>query len=293
MNKWIGLAGACVLAALALIGCGAKASDWEIVGESEIPTEAKSHFAGFLDESYCVSVGYGGSIRISEDGGKSWEKAENKSMCRYCLDIVDRDLAWCGGNGSNVRVTKDGGKTWQAVTDCRLGSTHINIDFIDAKTGWIATAKRISMTDDGGETWNEIRPPEGMDNIATLAIRSADEGYVLTRLGKLFVTSDRGASWNAGSIDIAKFKIGNDTIMAADMNFYDAMRGEIVFSGNKDNGANVWIISTEDGGKTWEPKLLPYPENSSATEIFFTSGGEYVTVTDMNKKVKVLKKVGA
>lgn len=292
MNRRIGLSGACALAALALMGCCAKASDWEIVGECEIPSQVKSHFAGFLDESYFVSVGYGGGISISEDGGKSWEKAENKSLCRYCLDIVDRDLAWCGGNGSNVRVTKDGGRTWQAVTDCRLASTHMSIDFIDATTGWLATTKRLAVTDDGGETWNEIKTPGGMDNIATLAIRSADGGYLLTRSGKLFVTADRGASWSAESIDIAKYKVGNDTIMAADMNFYDATRGEIVFSGNTKNGAKVWILSTIDGGKTWKPKLLPYPENSSATEIFFASSGDYVTVTDMNKKVKLLKKSG-
>ncbi|HNY22048.1 MAG TPA: YCF48-related protein [Treponemataceae bacterium] len=291
MNTLTRLLSVCAVSAVLFSGCDTKALDWSIVTECEIPIGDRSHVAGFLNESYCVSVGYGGVIRISEDAGKTWTKAQNQSLCRFCLDIIDANLSWSGGNGSNVRVTKDGGKTWQAVTDCRLGSTHMSIDFLDDKTGRLASKNRIAMTEDGGATWKELSLPEGITEIATLAIRSANEGYVLTKAGILYSTTDCGANWGSASINLAKYKIAGDKLMAADMNFYGESKAEIVFSGNKKNGANVWILSTEDGGKTWNPRLLPYPVNSTATEIYFTSSGEYITVTSMNKQVKVFKKV--
>lgn len=281
---------ASVIAALSLAGCGSPQSDWKVVGECDVPLSNKSNVVGFLNDSFAISVGVGGAIQTTEDGGKTWAKAQNQSLCRFCLDIVDRNLAWSGGNGSNIRVTKDGGKTWAVVTDRSLGSTHMSIDFIDGQTGWLASAKRVAATDDGGATWTEMSIPKGMDAIATLAIRSAKEGYLLTKTGTLQVTVDGGASWSAKSINLAKYGIGGNALMAADMNFYDDKKGEIVFSGNKKNGASVWILSTEDGGATWKSQRLPYPKNSTATEIYFASSGEYVTVTSMNKHVTVLKR---
>ena len=167
----------------------------------------------------------------------------------------------------------------------------MSIDFLDDTTGWVATSKRVAVNDDGGASWAEISLPEGIADIATLAIRSASEGYVLTKSGTLYFTSDRGSCWNSASINLARYKIDGDKLMAADMNFYDEKNGEIVFSGNKKNGASIWILSTKDGGITWEPSLLPYPENSTATEIFFASSGNYITVTSMNKEVKVFERI--
>jgi photosystem II stability/assembly factor-like uncharacterized protein len=290
MKTFLSVVCAFLVAALSVTGCDAPASDWKIVGECDIPMGDKSNFVGFLNDSYALSVGFGGGIKTSCDGGKTWIKAQNQSQCRLSLDIVDDNLSWTGGNGSNVRVTKDGGKTWEAVTDCRLGSAHMSIDFLDDKTGWLASTKRIAATDDGGATWTELSAPKGMDDIATVAIRSANEGYILTKSGILYATSDRGSNWNSLSVNLSKYRIGGDKLMAADMNFYDGKRGEIVFSGNRKNGARVWILSTDDGGATWISKSLPYPEKSTATEIYFASSGEYVTVTSMNKRVTVFKK---
>lgn len=281
---------ASILAALSLTGCAPKTADWKIGRECEIPMNDQSNFVGFLDDSFGVSVGFGGGIKTSEDGGKTWLKGQNQSMCRYSLDIIDRNLSWTGGNGSHVRVTKDGGKTWEAVKDCRLGSTHVSVDFLDDTTGLIASNKRMAVTGDGGATWAELSPPKGMDDIATVAIRSAKDGYVLTKAGNLYVTNDRGGSWNATSINLAKYKVFNDRIMAADMNFYDDKRGEIVFSGDKKDGAGVWILSTEDGGTTWKTGRLPYPVNSTATEIYLASSGDFVTVTSVKKHVIVFER---
>lgn len=290
MKTLLSVACASVIVALSVAGCDAPASDWKVIRECDIPMNDKSNVVGFLNDSYALSVGFGGMIKTSGDGGKTWTKARNQSLCRLSLDIVDSNLSWTGGNGSHVRVTKDGGKTWEAVTDCRLGSAHMSIDFLDDKTGWIASTKRIAATDDGGATWTELRVPEGMDDIATLAIRSANEGHILTKSGILYGTSDRGSTWTSLSVNLPKYRIAGDTLMAADMNFHDGNHGEIVFSGNRKNGARVWILSTDDGGATWISKSLPYPEKSTATEIYLASSGEYVTVTGMDKHVTVFKK---
>lgn len=290
MKTFISVACASVLAALSLTACASKTADWKIVRECDIPMSDQSNFVGFLDDSFGISVGFGGGIKTTEDGGKTWLKGHNQSMCRLSLDIIDRNLSWTGGNGSHVRVTRDGGNNWEAVKDCRLGSTHMSIDFLDDTTGWVASVKRIAATGDGGATWTELSPPKGMDDIAAVAIRSTKDGYILTKAGNLFVTTDGGASWNATSINLAKYKISNDKLMAADMNFYDDKKGEIVFSGNKKDGASVWILSTEDGGATWNTERFAYPGDSTATEIYLASSGNFVTVTSMKKHVIVFER---
>ena len=95
------------------------------------------YVAGFHDDGFGITVGYSGDVRYTTDGGQLWTSAENKSWCRYGLDIVDEKTAWHCGNGGHVRASTDGGQTWQTVADfgpnqpdhCRF------LSFLDAKTG--------------------------------------------------------------------------------------------------------------------------------------------------------------
>ena len=150
---------ASILAGLFLTGCGSK-SEWNILKQMPAPDGGASFFVGFHDQDCAISVGEHGLISATSDGGANWIKAENSSLCRFCLDIVDSQIAWSGGNGNDVRVTRDGGKTWQAVTDCKLGAVHRSIDFIDDMNGWIANEFYIASTNDGGNTWNQMKLPK-------------------------------------------------------------------------------------------------------------------------------------
>ncbi len=109
-----------------------ESSSWQILREVEVrhPTIV----AGFLNDKFGLTGGPDGEVHYTTDGGQSWPQAENKSGCRFGLDIVDENLAWMVGNFGHVRVSTDGGKTWQAVTNLRPESRFIS--FVDAQTGW-------------------------------------------------------------------------------------------------------------------------------------------------------------
>src|SRR5512143_1438269 len=108
------------------------------------------YYAGFMNESFGMTVGYGGEVHYTNDGGASWPQAANSSKCRFGLEIVDDQVAWHCGNGGHVRKSTDGGKTWQAVAD--FGPSEPNqcrfLSFLDDTTGWAATPSQLAATND-------------------------------------------------------------------------------------------------------------------------------------------------
>lgn len=272
-------------------------SSWEVVLECKVTHPA--YIVGFLNEDFGITVGAHGEIHYSADGSKTWPESENNSLCRYCLDIVDENIAWCGGNGNDVRLSGDGGRTWTAASDVNLTTAHSNIDFIDDTTGWIASVAKLAGTGDGGKTWTDISLPEGADGVAAICLRTNGNGYVLSRDGMLYATADGGATWSSKDlgfkdydiIDLQKqpklIKI-NPTV--ADMSFPDENNGVIVFTCSiSSHGRQTWCLTTGDGGITWESELIP-ETGFTTSKVFVSDDGQYITLSDGGNKTAVLKK---
>lgn len=261
-------------AAVLLAGCGGPSAgpvdtpggdapeavnSWQVVGTSGVGQPV--YYAGFLDEAFGVTVGYGGDVRYSTDGGATWAEGENSSMCRFGLEVVDEQTAWNCGNGGHVRLSTDGGRTWQPVTN--FGPSAPNhcrfLSFLDATTGWAAAPSLLGMTADGGETWQEIVLPEGVTTIAAIHLRTPRDGYLLDADGRLFVTSDGGASWSGRALDFTAeallMRAASPTVV---LRFVDEQRGMIVLPrGSADEGYAPWSAYTEDGGASWRLDRLP------------------------------------
>ena len=273
-------------------------SSWSVVKETKISHE--TNIEGFLNEEYGITVGYGGEIHYSSDGGQTWPESENSSMCRFCLDIVNENLAWCGGNGYNVRVSSDGGKTWSAVSDISLNGAHSNIDFVDDTTGWITSLTKCVVTKDAGVTWADLTLPEDLKGIAAICLRTPDDGYMLSHDGLFFTTSDGGATWSKQDLGIENYEIvdtkNNPGIMKnnvalADISFSDKDNGVIVFTGVKTGeGYKTWCLTTDDGGATWASELITPVEGFSPTKVFISGDGKYLTLGTYNKQVIVMKR---
>lgn len=272
-------------------------SSWKKTGEVQITHQ--SNIAAFFSENQGVTVGYAGEIHTTEDGGKTWPEASNKSMCRFCVDYVDEKLVWCGGNGNEVCVSKDGGKTWKIAGYAKLGDIHTNIDFIDDTTGWVCTAKKLYATKDGAKTWTPVKLPENLDDIATIFLRTATEGYILTNKGLLFITTDGGATWAQKDIGLASYHIVNQkqeasltkkNIAVSDMAFTDEKTGYIVISGNVSTGGNkVFYLKTTDGGSTWSAQEVQTEGGYLTSTVSLTADGKYLTLGNVSKKVLVFK----
>lgn len=276
----------------------ASAAKWGIVIDSSI--SHPSNIEGFLNENCGLTVGFGGEIHYSNDQGQTWPKAENSSMCRYCLDIIDENLAWSGGNGYNVRVTKDGGKTWSAVSDVNLGTIHHSIDFLDDKTGWIASTKKCAKTNDGGITWTVLDLPEEITSIAAMALRTPEDGYILTNNGLLYTTNDGGLSWTSKDLNLSDYGVIDEkgkpglykkSVSLADICFTDENNGIIIFSGVvPGEGVKAFCLTSNNGGETWTSEELDPKEGFIVNRVYITGDGQYLTLGSNEGQLLVLKR---
>lgn len=232
--------------------------EWVVIHELKITHSATA--VGFLNESVGITAGYAGETHYTTDGGETWPKAENKSMCRYGVDIVNEEVAWTVGNGGNVRLSTDGGQTWQAVSD--LGDKRISpfISFVDDQMGWAASAKQLWATVDGGETWEELTLPEEAVNLVTaINLFAEDQGYLLDIKGNLYLTVDSGKTWEVRSLNLGEDQKMTVMIYPA-LRFVDADNGIVVLRVKDGPGL---VLRTADGGATWEAEELPFEVGSS------------------------------
>lgn len=245
------------------------AGPWKVILQTKVTHQTS--VAGFLNETFGITAGPHGEVHYSIDGGKTWPKAKNSSLCRYGLDILNESLAWTTGNGGHVRVSTDGGKNWQALSDLNISQY---ICFLDEKTGWVASqTKRLWATANGGQTWTELTPPQDAKSFVAMTLRTADDGYVLDKSGVLHTTRDGGQTWSSQSLGLKKKIFMTSRLPTAAMRFFDSDHGLIVLSlkGNK----NIVATRTADGGNTWKQEHVP----STIGMPFLTHDGTMLTVS--------------
>jgi len=264
---------------------------WQVVFQGRV--EQRTTIAGFLDETFGITVGSAGEVHYTIDGGKTWPQAENSSLCRFGLEIVDEQLAWHCGNGGHVRVSTDGGRTWRTVAD--YGPNEPNhcrfLSFLGAETGWAATPYQLGATADGGVSWADVALPEGIQDIAAIALRTSTDGYLLDVAGNLFATEDGGESWSPlalGLIPEGKELLLGSSAPAAAMRFPDADRGLVALSLKGKEGAEIVTARTADGGQTWEY------EGALATfgAPYLTRDGTMLTIVGLSNRITVLRYQG-
>ncbi len=265
------------------------ASSWQIILQTEV--QHATTIAGFLDEHHGITAGVGGEVHTTTDGGNTWPEAANSSLCRFGLEIFDEQVAWHCGNGGHVRVSKDSGQTWHVVADfgpneprhCRM------LSFVEPETGWVATPDQLGATTDGGTSWTEINLPEGIQNMAAIALRTSNDGYLLDKKGDVFITQDGGETWISGSLGLEAGKelMDFNAPMAA-MRWYDADHGLVVVSLVGKGDSEVLAFHTADGGQTWEQESVP----AQFGVLYLTRDGRVLTITHLGNKITVLRYEG-
>jgi hypothetical protein len=97
----------------ACLFAGGRGESWKQVAQCTYA--GQTLVAGFLNESFGVSVGSWGDVFRTVDGGKSWERGQNKSRWLWALDIWDERSIFCCGTGGSLGATHDGGTSWQPL----------------------------------------------------------------------------------------------------------------------------------------------------------------------------------
>jgi photosystem II stability/assembly factor-like uncharacterized protein len=103
------------------------------------------------------------------------------------IDFVNTDLGFAAGEFGTVVVTKDGGKSWERGNDLPNEFYPMDIAFVDDKQGWVVGLNGIAWhTADGGASWNRETTP-AKASLFALAERSGqliavgDGGTVIMR----------------------------------------------------------------------------------------------------------------
>lgn len=271
---------------LGMLGCGG--GKWQEA--KTVSIKHKSNIGGFENPNLGITVGYSGEIHYSNDGGETWPKANNTSMCRFGLDIVNDKIAWNCGNGGNVRKTTDGGKNWEEVTDfgksepeqCRYAS------FIDENTGWLGAADYLGCTKDGGKTWSDVKLPDGCSKILSIDLLNENQGYLIDGDGKLYITKDGGETWDNKSIKVDDMNTSYTSTNSQAFRFTDEKNG-ILFYFTKDT-LQLKSLKTKDGGETWTENKLPEIDLEKGP-IYISHDGKLASINNHNgSKITLLEK---
>lgn len=181
-----------------------------------------------------VSVGEGGIILLSDDGGAGWRQATAVPVSVTLTDVTfaDERQGWAIGHSGIVLHSADGGETWgrqldgngaakavlaeaealraagDPAADAALRNANymiadgpdkpfLGINFIDDKRGWIVGAYGLALqTRDGGTTWQSIT--------ARIPNRGGKHLYSVMPLGDgLVVAGEQGALFSAPGLDQA------------------------------------------------------------------------------------------
>ena len=256
-----------------------KKDKWKAITVSEVQ-QGTVTIAGFVDKEYGITVGYGGQKRYTVDGGKIWEIGQNSSFCRFGLEILNRDRAWsCGNLGHNRKSLKDFGPA--EPLHCRF------ISFCNDKDGWLAAPSILAKTNDSGENWEQIDLPPDIGNILAINLPDVNTGYLLDDKGIIFKTTDLGKSWKKMDIVLEKenYFLSSTDASSCVMKFIN--NSGIVILRQVKPDLQIMALYTEDGGKTWNPKIIPYKipgnnkEDKSEWEyyMFLSQDWKYLTIS--------------
>jgi hypothetical protein len=242
-------------------------------------------------------------VTLTADGFSDASDAKGVNIVSAAFAAGSSTRIYAALDGHGVRVSEDGGKTWQVretglphrnMERIVAHPTDPNIVFASLdnfqKPDKSCLPGGIYKSVDAGRHWiplsNGLRQNSGTDPNLTarykaFALSESDPDVMYTNdwafdAGVTYATRDGGRHWNpvvtkgnfgqkndpaAGSV----FHLANSQPAGLGMTVFtvDPHRPEVAFGMNSDS-----IIATRDGGKTWEDGLCYHPTGASAADAW-------------------------
>ena len=242
-----------------------------------------------------------------------WTKLETEEYRGKQDDIffINEQIGWYVNGAGKIFKTVDSGATW--VLQLHQPGTYFRcIAFVDELRGFagnigpdyfpnVSDSVPLYETHDGGATWTAVTAIEGPPVIGLCALQVMREPFVnagvletrvrilgVGRVGgpaAMIQSDDLGKTWQ--QVDLPK-----DAAMAFDVHFFNRNEGIIATASHADvSQSNALILSTSDGGKTWQ-KAWQSPRTFELTwKISFPNRKTgYVTIQSYNPDPKVIER---
>ena len=212
--------------------------------EQEPVTEADLYSVSFSDNLNGYTVGIGGTVLQTVDGGSNWTTQNTGTISDFNeVFMLNTSNAWVVGNmPDSILYTSNGGANWQ-VQHTGSGEYLMDIHFIDAQNGWaIGTNGTILNTLDGGQNWTQ-QTSNTSANLNSVFFTDALNGWVVGEQGAILHSVDGGMVWNAAS--------SGTGVQLSDVYFANQTEGWAV-------GEVTTILHSSDGGMNWEQQAVAF-----------------------------------
>lgn len=231
-----------------------------------------------------VTVGDGGEIEYSFNGGQTWTLAGSVTANNlYAVRHNGKYFIAVGANGT--LVTSVDGASWTVRTVPTITSELSSIATITGRTV-VVGAGGVATSDDGGDTWTYRGPSYGSNHVVStgtkLLMYLGTVSWNYPGLGSTAYTSSDGITWTGQSLPTSPGLTQSQQIVWTGKTFLAFVS---VQSGA--TALSPAIIESSDGGK-WNlvnnaSELLPYfgvstMTSASGGRLLIGSGGNSILV---------------
>jgi photosystem II stability/assembly factor-like uncharacterized protein len=213
--------------------------------------------------------------------GQTWQTLTNVPTTSRYNDayFVTPTLGWIVNGVGQIFKTVDGGRSWQL--QFQQSATHFrSVGFLDSLRGWAGNVGpgEFGATDsavfyqtlDGGQNWQPLYTFNGPKPAGLCGMHVVNDSVVCAvgrvRGPAFFAkTIDAGNTWR--SVDMSPYAAG-----LIDVYFFHPDTGFAVGLTNRthDNSSGV-VLSTTDGGATWETRFITKRTGEWCWKISFPS----------------------
>jgi photosystem II stability/assembly factor-like uncharacterized protein len=208
-----------------------------------------------------------GDLLQTTDGGVTWvaQQVEVKPETLYQIRFVDARHGFIAAgqygeaHGGWVLATEDEGESWRSykVADAPIRAVY----FVDRRDGWAVGDQDIAHTTDGGKTWS-VQLHRGNGEVAGSDVWFVDRRHgwaVSWTPGRILATDDGGArwrlAWEDGETELRAIRFANRSTGWAVGTRYPSEDAQVT-EGESMPPAKGIILSTSDGGDTWEERAF-------------------------------------
>ena len=237
-------------------------SNWQALNSG---ITSKLNDIAALTSTNITAVGDGGTILNSTNGGTSWTSLTSPVIDDlYSICRASATRLFACGNGESIIRSNNSGATWlpQTTTLSGAGFKFLDVFFVSADTGWIATdGFEILRTVNGGTNWS-ITSTTFTPGISSVFFINKLHGWACTINGDVLESIDGGVSYQ---LLYSKNGSSFDKIV-----FTDAQNGWLFGNGK--------VYRTADGGINWSNEYIPTSQHIK--DAVFLNGSDAVAVGD-------------